>query len=77
MLVGLRAFGVIEALWVRLHTSGLDLNDLHMAKRISSSRGVRLGVLAVVSVMLAEELWVYVMRLCGVGVLLGCWKRCG
>jgi hypothetical protein len=85
VLVDLRSLGTVEAWWVRLHTSGLNLNDLHMAKRISSSRGVRLGVLAVVSVMLAEELWVYGMRLCGVGVLLECWcvvlerswTRCG
>jgi hypothetical protein len=66
--VGLRSFGAVEALRIRLHTSGLDLNDLHMAKRISNSRGVRLGVLVVASDMLAGELWVFGIRVYVVSV---------
>jgi hypothetical protein len=66
--VGLRSFGTVEALRIRLHTSGLDLNDLHMARRISNSRGVRLGVLVVASDMLAGELWVFGIRVYVVSV---------
>lgn len=37
---------------VLIHTSGLDLRDWNNAQMISTSRGVRLGVLRVVSDML-------------------------
>ena len=56
----------------------MDLNDLHMAKRISSSRGVRLGVLVVLSVMVVEELWVsFVVSVCCWNDGVWCWRRRG
>lgn len=45
------------SLLLLMFTSGLDFMALHIAQRISTSRGVRLEVLVASPVMVASDWW--------------------